>query len=440
MFNQRFLLIVSLLIPFILIAPAAADDAKAAPVIDKFYVEQVESLDPDTDLMFILEGTSGSTAKLRISGVARTIPMQEVEPGVYEGSYTIKRTDKLKANARVSATLEKRGLLITRRLGQSLTPDPVAPAPRPQTGGLSIERFTVQAVDRIEPGADLNLTLNGTPRAKATFTIEGVVTNALMTETSAGVYAGTYTIRQRDNFPPGLKITATLSPHVQSVSATLKQPLVKDADAPVIKNLTPRDDETVSLGSRIFISGSFDDGAGSGVDPNAVRVLFDGRDVTDSAVITASFFSYQPEAPLSIKEYKVEVSAKDLAGNAMRMQWKFKVQRGEVKPDTKAALPLEILSPANNSQVSGSGAVEVKGRSAPNVDVSVNVEALASLAGIIGMNQNIFNRTVRSDAKGNFTFTFEPRYVVPGTRYEVKLSVGEGDQKREQTLVLHTQK
>lgn len=435
MFNQRFLLIVSLLIPFILIAPAAEAETKGTPVIDNFYIEQVESLDPDTDLVFILEGTPGGTARLRISGVARTIPMQEVEPGVYEGIYTIKRTDKLKANARVIATLEKRGLRTTQRLRQSLTPDS-----RPQTGSLSIERFTVQAVDRIEPGADLNFTLNGTPRAKATVTIEGVVTNVPMTETSAGVYAGTYTIRQRDNFPPGVKITAALSPHAQSVSATLKQPLVKDADAPVIKNLTPRDGETVSLGSRIFISSSFDDGAGSGVDPNAVRVLFDGRDVTDSAVITASFFSYQPESPLSIKEYKVEVNAKDLAGNATRMQWKFKVQRGEVKPDTKAALPLEILSPANNSQVSGSGAVEVKGRSAPNVDVSVNVEAFASLAGIIGMNQNILSRTVRSDVKGNFSFTFEPRFVVPGTRYEVELSVGEGDQKREQTLVLHTQK
>lgn len=436
MFNQRFLLIVSLLIPFILSAPAAAADARVTPVIDNFYVEQVESLDPDTDLVFILEGTPGGTAKLRISGIARTIPMQEVESGVYEGSYTIKRTDKLKANVRVSATLEKRGLLTTQRLGQSLTTDS-----RTQTGGLSIERFTVQTVDRIEPGADLNFTLNGTPRGKATFTIEGVVTNALMRETSAGVYAGTYTIRQRDNFPPGVKITAALSPqHAQSVSATLKQPLVKDADAPVIKNLTPRDGEAVSLGSRIFISGSFDDGAGSGVDPNAVRVLFDGRDVTDSAVITASFFSYQPESPLSIKEYTVEVNAKDLAGNATRMQWKFKVQRGEVKPDTRAVLPLEILSPANNSQVSGSGAVEVKGRSAPNVDVSVNVEAFASLAGIIGMNQNILNRTVRSDANGNFNFTFKPLFVVSGTRYEVKLSVGEGDQKREQTLVLHAQK
>ncbi len=428
MFSQRFLLIVSLLIPFILIAPAAADDAKATPVIDNFYVEQVDNLDPDTDLVFVLEGTRGGAAKLRISGIARTIPMREVESGVYEGSYTIKRTDKLKANTRVSATLEKRGLLATRSLGKPLTTD-----------SLSIGSFIVQAVDRIEPGVDLNFTLNGTPRGKATFTIEGVVANALMRETSAGVYTGTYTIRQRDNFPPGVKITAMLSPHTQSAVATLKQSLVKDADAPIIKNLTPHDGDTVSLGSRIFISSSFDDGAGSGVDPAAVRVLFDGRDVTDSAVITTSFFSYQPESPLSPKEYRVEVSAKDLAGNAARMQWKFKVQRDGGRPDARAILPLEILSPANNSDVRGSGAVEVSGRSAPNIDVSINVEVYSALAGIIGMNQNILNRTVRSDANGNFNFTFKPLFVVPGTRYEVKLSVGAGDQKREQTLVLHTQ-
>jgi hypothetical protein len=102
-----------------------------------------------------------------------------------------------------------------------------------------------------------------------------------------------------------------------------------------------------------------------------------------------------------------------------------------------AQLPLEITSPQNNSRVSGS--VEVKGRSAPNTRLNVSVQAVNSLAGLVGINRNILNQSIQTDAQGNFSFTFQPTINVSGTRYEVSLNATSGDQTKEEKLVLFQQ-
>ncbi|MBI3344527.1 MAG: hypothetical protein HY028_06715 [Gammaproteobacteria bacterium] len=86
------------------IAPGLAQAAPVVtPQIDSFEVDAVDKLDPGTDLVFTLEGTPASKATLRITGVKRIIPMQEVEPGIYEAEYTIKLKDRLTANTVVRA-------------------------------------------------------------------------------------------------------------------------------------------------------------------------------------------------------------------------------------------------------------------------------------------------------------------------------------------------
>lgn len=443
MSSRTAFLILALLGPLSFIPVSTQAATPSAPVIDSFSVEPIENLTAGNDLIFTVTGTPGGKASVRISGVTRTINLDEVDPGEYEGEYTIRSRDKITAKSTIRATLKKKGrssrrtpldepLVIT---SASTTPAPSTPS---TSGSLSIELFTLTAVDAIEPGTDLSFKLTGTPRAKASFTIDGVTSNMPMTETTtgSGVYEARYTIRRQDNFPPGVKITGTLVQGSETVSKRLDQPLVKDNDPPLIKNLSPQNNELVSAQSRLFISGSFDDGAGSGVDPRTVQIKLDGRDITSQAVITPNFFSYQPSSSLSLGNHQVEVSAKDMAGQSVRTSWRFEVASSNVP----TRLPLEITSPANNAQISGSGPVEVRGRSAPNTDIGVSVNATASLAGLFGVNQNILNSTVHTDSQGNFSFNFQPRFAVPGTRYEVKLSATDGNQTREQTLVLFPQK
>jgi outer membrane lipoprotein SlyB len=76
--------------------------------------------------------------------------------------------------------------------------------------GPVIRGFNVDEVRRLEPGAELNFDLYGTPGGLATIRIEGATRNLHLTETEPGQYEGTYTIGQRDRIRPDSPVTANL--------------------------------------------------------------------------------------------------------------------------------------------------------------------------------------------------------------------------------------
>lgn len=309
--------------------------------IDSFSVNDVDQLTPGTELVFTLEGTPNARASLTIGTGGRNLPMQEVEPGVYEGRYVIRNGDQLTDDTVVRANLRRGNQVASTRLQQPLATETAtngnSDLDNRSARSLFIDRFNVEPVQQLEPGAVLNFTLTGTPNAKATFSIEGVTYNQPMQEVSSGTYEGQYVIRRQDAFPDsGTTVTASLQSGRQVVRARLNQDL--------------------------------------------------------------------------------------FAGN------------GSTNNTSTTQLPLDILSPQDNSRVSGT--VEVRGRSAPNATVAVKVQASNSVAGIIGFNRDILNRTIRTDAQGNFSFTFNPSVSIPGTRYQVSLNATKGNQSSEESLVL----
>lgn len=60
---------------------------------------------PGTVLQFTAEGSPGAVASVQIEGVDGSVPMREVRPGVYEGSYTVRQNDTLLIPARATVTL-----------------------------------------------------------------------------------------------------------------------------------------------------------------------------------------------------------------------------------------------------------------------------------------------------------------------------------------------
>ncbi len=420
----------------------------APPTIDSFYVEPVESFGPGTELSFTVEGTPRGQASIRIAGSDRNIPLQEVSRGVYEGSYTLRSKDKISGNAIARVTLRSGGRASTERYRLAASPSaapvgaapaPAAPAPAPaappapRQAALAIERFTVAPVAKIEPGAELKFTLVGTPGAAATFTIENVVKSVPMREVAPGRYEGTYTIRRLDHFPSALSILGGLEASGQAVGTRLNQALLTDARPPVIKNTSPRDAEAVAAGSPVSISATFDDSGGVGVDAKSVRVTLGGRDVTSAATITPQFFTYRTD--LGPGTYPVEVVARDLAGNAVRHTWTFTV----APPTAAAGLPLQILSHPNNAPIS-SGPTVVRGRTAPDATIDVQVQAIASVAGMFGVRQQVYEQQLRADANGNFAFTFQPQFAVPGTRYEIAIRAAKAGLAKDMQLVLFQQR
>ena len=91
-----------------------------APKISGFDVEQVRQLVAGTELNFTLYGTPGGIAIVSIPGGTGRLLMEEVETGLYVGSYTIKTKDRIAADSRVTANLRLGDRRSSAVLGKSL--------------------------------------------------------------------------------------------------------------------------------------------------------------------------------------------------------------------------------------------------------------------------------------------------------------------------------
>ena len=84
---------------------AASPGAAGNPGIDRFEVQPVGALAPGEELVFTLHGDRGGRANIRIEGVDGKIFLDEVNEGVYQGSYTVRTRDRIAANSRVTGNL-----------------------------------------------------------------------------------------------------------------------------------------------------------------------------------------------------------------------------------------------------------------------------------------------------------------------------------------------
>lgn len=88
--------------------------------VEGFDVEQVPQLTPGTQLNFSLFGTPDAEATLQIDGAQRRLELREVQPGIYEGTYTIEAQDRIGPDGQVTATL-RRG----HRMARSVLEEPL---------------------------------------------------------------------------------------------------------------------------------------------------------------------------------------------------------------------------------------------------------------------------------------------------------------------------
>jgi hypothetical protein len=254
------------------------------------------------------------------------------------------------------------------------------------------------------------------PGGSVMIDLPGVANDVALRESRPGHYEGGYTLRRADNLNPSRPIVATLRVGERVVTANLAVPLVSpqaDNRPPQVVNITPREGEAVPSGPPIQISANFEDRGGTGVDPASVRVMLSGRNVTPEAQVTPTSFSFR--ASLQPGRYTVDVTARDRAGNAVRRDWSFDV--GAAVP---VNVPLQILNHGNNGVVEG-GSTVVQGRTAPFATVEAKVDSSSQVPGGFSVAQRVYSQTLQADSNGNFSFTFSPRFTIPGTRYDVSL-------------------
>lgn len=216
--------------------PAYAQHAAslaAAVRIDGFDVDPVARPVPGSELVFTLYGSPGGTAAVLIGGATGSVPLAETEVGVYEGTYTIRKRDRITSSSTATANLR-----LGNRVASVILDEPLVgrgegkPKIRPAISATTpkIDRFDVDPPAQLVAGEELILTLSGTPGGTASARIAGVKGKIVLSEIRAGVYEGSYTIKNRDRIAAHAAVTANLRLDNQETSAVLGQPLVAGAN------------------------------------------------------------------------------------------------------------------------------------------------------------------------------------------------------------------
>jgi len=316
-----------------------------------------------------------------------------------------------------------------------------------------IVNFTANPVDALVPGTELTFRLEGTPQARASVSINGIRQPISLRETSAGFYEGSYTISTNDRLPSNPAVQATLRQGNRATSARLGQPLASmaqapasaPASAPAIQRFTMAPDRIVPGTELVFSLQGTPNGQAAFTIRDVVRSVdmvetqpgvYEGRytvrrqDEFAAPNVSATLKANGQVARARMGE-ATRQTAQGREPRSRESEWGAQPSGASAQRD----FSLEITSPSNMSQVGG-GPIEVHGRSTPHSPLNVLVEATTSMGGVIGINQNVLKRTITSDEQGRFAFTFEPRFTVPGTRYEVSVTGTRAGEEKSRTLTL----
>lgn len=112
-------------------------------------------------------------------------------------------------------------------------PAHAATAPKAATSAPRITAFDVQGIESVVAGADLDFTLWGSANSQASLSIDGAQRALALTETSPGIYKGTYTISSRDRIASDARVVANLRQGRQVATARLGETLLANAVAPL---------------------------------------------------------------------------------------------------------------------------------------------------------------------------------------------------------------
>lgn len=341
--------------------PSAVMAQTDAPELRSLKVSSNSGLAAGAELGFTVEGTAKAKSHVRIDGVNRDIILKETARGVYTGTYTVLSQDRIVQTSPIRAVVQAGNRNVvgnyTFPVGMATAPVPV-PVPvsvpladpvkakikekekekaKAKTEKLRIDRFTVDPVAKLEPGAELHFSLNGMPGGTAEVEIPGIVKKVAMNEVSPGVYEATYTLRKQDKPKSTSAMVATLSQGDKSVRAKPGKAKAGDSKAanskvPLVLNMQPLQGSSTPRRPIIPISASFE--AKGGVNPKSVHILVSGRDVTTGSKITSDAFTYR--ANLKPGRHMVDVTAVDVGGNKVRKTWTFNVTEPGTPGSTKA--------------------------------------------------------------------------------------------------------
>lgn len=308
----------------------------------------------------------------------------------------------------------------------------------------AISNMSLNSDAGLSPGATLRVQVYGTANARrGSVTLGESGVTIPLRQQSPGNYTGSYVLRRADRIDPTQLMTARLTHGERSTSRQFNFPPAFQALAmgssarrhderpPQITDLTPANGERVDDRRNTRVTARLDD-EGSGIDTDSVRMRINGRDVTSEARVNDNRIVWRDD--LEPGRHTAEVRVRDRAGNTSSKAWTFDVQD---EPRASGPLRVEVTSLSDNMVVDANGNLLVQGRTAPNASVRVQIDSIATAAGMFGVAMPVADHTVQADRNGHFGLTVNPRGLpVPGSRYEVRVTSTSGSQQAQERLTV----
>lgn len=126
----------------------------SAPAIERFNVQGSPDLSPGNELRFTVFGTPGGRVEVAMAGARGVFFLPEVRPGEYDAVYTIRNSDRIAPDSRVTATIRANGRYTTSVLGRPLLAGGRVSEPR--QARYCTNCATVEAVNVIEVSGNGN--------------------------------------------------------------------------------------------------------------------------------------------------------------------------------------------------------------------------------------------------------------------------------------------
>lgn len=229
----------------------------------------------------------------------------------------------------------------------------------PPAGAFRIEALTHNARSVLRAGESFTVTMRGSLGGVASFDVFGIVADVRMREARPGVYgaqpavySGSYTVRPGDSARQAV-VMASLKVGNQEVVASADRPITVDTRPPEIITRQPAHDARLT-NIRPNIVVTYIDSESS-VNPGAVRLLVNGRNVTADASITETSIAYNPQAPLSPGRVHIELILSDRAGNTERTEWAFTIVPSDELIRSVTINPTAALKPGDILTVVAAG-------------------------------------------------------------------------------------
>lgn len=300
-----------------------------------------------------------------------------------------------------------------------------------------VRSLEVNSDSGTRPGSVLRLRMEGTPNGQASVRIRGVQRNIDLREVERGLYVGRYTVTRSDRIEDGAPIRAMIRNGNRTAVASYnvpeglngniaRGPQPPGAPQPLrIERFSAAPVDRLEPGAELHFLVEATPGAQGSIDLPGVRHDLPLREsrpgVYEADYTLRRADNINPGGPVMANLRWGE--------RTVTAQLSQPLARGPVD------VPIEITSHPNNGVIEGNVA-RVRGHTAPLASVQVRVQAVPPVVGQFGVAQQVFAQTVQADRNGDFEFSFQSPFPVPGTRYDVSLVAHKADVTREARIVL----